>query len=72
VEKYPVLALTIFPGVSSIAGDLENANKLFSYAEQNYAQYFAPANAATIHLLGYIARQYSATDNYLGIKDGWV
>jgi hypothetical protein len=53
-------------------GELEDANKLFAYGEAQYPHFFAPAGAQTMSLLGYVARYYSDTATYLGVKDGWV
>lgn len=52
-----------FPGAS-------DADRIFSWAEATYPQFFAPAGARTQSISGYQARYYSATNTYLGTLNG--
>ncbi len=69
--NFSLFVIYLFSGLA-FADDLADANKIMDYGEANYPQYFSPAGARTLMLMGYYARSYSGTGNYLGIKDGFV
>ncbi len=48
------------------------SNRLFAFAEQNFPNFFTPANQATMDYDGFIFRFYSNTNNYLATKEGRV
>lgn len=55
-----------------IAPPIDNSARidaLFSWAEQNYPQFF-PSRQSSRDILGYQARHYPSTNTYLGSKDG--
>ena len=54
-------------GQSSAASD---SDRVFNYAQAVLPQYFAPANSNSGTLYGYYYRYYSATNSYIGTKDG--
>ncbi|MDK2123777.1 HzsA-related protein [Parachitinimonas caeni] len=51
---------------------VSNDDRLFDWAERTFAGNFLPKSATTQTALGYTFRQYSATGEYLGTKDGKV
>lgn len=48
------------------------AERIFDYVEAAFPQYAKPASPATLTADGYTYRFYSATNAYLGVKDGKV
>ncbi len=52
-----------------VVNNLNNTNKLFDFAEENYPELFNPANQPTYELNGYLVRYYPATDVYIGTKN---
>lgn len=54
------------------ADELADANRLFSFAESRYSQYFAPADRDTVTYQGYLVRYYPDTKTYLGVLAGGV
>ena len=61
-----IYIICLFYSIQLFADNLTDSNNLFAWAEQNYSQYFSPADAETIELEGYLVRYYSDTDIYLG------
>ena len=51
---------------------LSSEERVFNWAERQYPDNFLPKNAASATAQGYLYRYYSATDEYLGVKDGKV
>lgn len=49
-----------------------SAERIFDYVEAAFPQYAKPASPATLTADGYTYRFYSATNAYLGVKDGKV
>jgi len=47
-------------------------DRVFNWAERQYPTILLPKNPATAQALGYTYRYYSATDEYVGVKDGRV
>ncbi len=66
------LIFIILFGFSSqlFADNLSDSNRLFNFAEQNFAQYFNPPRAETFEIdylsNHYVARYYKGTDTYIG------
>ena len=52
--------------------NLSSEDRVFNWAERQYPNNFLPKNAATGTAQGYTYRYYSATDEYVGVKDGKV
>ena len=46
--------------------------KIFTFAEQLFPQYFSPANVNDQLLEGFVYRYYPTTNAYIGIKNGEV
>jgi hypothetical protein len=65
------LSLLLLPG-SLQADEVVDSNRLFVYAEENFAHYFSPAGRETMTLQGYLVRYYPQTNTYLGTRDGKV
>jgi len=67
-----LLTFIIIFGFSSqlFADNLDDSNRLFYFAEQNFPQYFSPSGAETFEVdylsKHYIARYYKGTDTYIG------
>lgn len=51
---------------------LASDDRVFNWAERQYADNFLPKNAATASFDGYRYRYYPASDEYLGVKDGKI
>lgn len=49
-----------------------NADEVFTWAEKNYPQLFAPAGTASQSLAGYWLRHYSGTSSYLAVNESGV
>lgn len=47
-------------------------DQLFSWAENNYSDYFSPSGQQSFEMDRYLVRYYSKTKNYVGIKDDLV
>ena len=62
--------------VIAAATRITQSDCLFNWAEQNYAQYFSPAGAASATYTPYYYRYYSGTGNYLATSSAdsnvWV
>lgn len=56
----------------SMSGATSTADCLFNWAEDIYPQFFTPPIRQNNSVMGYTYRYYSATNNYLGTKDGGV
>ena len=52
--------------------DVTDADRLFDWGEDTFAQLLSPRRQVTGELLGYIYRFYPDTGVYVGIKDGSV
>ncbi len=62
-----LIALVTLTPILAFAADSSSDN-LFEFAEKNYSQYFSPSAANTITIDNYLARYYSNTDIYLGMR----
>ncbi len=47
-------------------------DRVFNYLEAAFPQYVAPSKSIAESAAGYVLRYFSATNSYLGIKDGQV
>lgn len=66
-----LIFIIIFSFSSQLFADnLDDSNKLFNWAEQNFPQYFSPSGAETFEIdylsNHYLARYYKETDAYIG------
>lgn len=61
-----LMFLALVPVIASAENFLVNSNKLFSFAEKSYPEFFSPASTATFNLDNYLVRYYPDTGNYLG------
>ncbi len=69
------IILFLFCLAASVVGhsqSLEDSNRLFSWAETNYPQFFSPAGAKNVDYQGYLVRYYEDTNIYLATRDGGV
>lgn len=49
---------------------VEDSNRFFDWAEDNYPQFFSPAGSDNTNYQGYLVRYYSDTNIYLATRDG--
>ncbi len=70
--KQALLWLLLVLPLYGQADALSDANQLFDFAEQRYAQHFSPSGRPTQELQGYLVRYYPNTNTYIGVKDGVV
>lgn len=52
-----------------IKSSFEDINNLFDWAEDSYPERFSPSRTETFEILGYTARYYQGTSNYVGTKN---
>jgi hypothetical protein len=64
----------LLSGLCSIAfsQSLEDSNRFFEFAEDNYPQFFSPAEPENVNFQGYLVRYYADTNIYLATRDGGV
>ena len=60
------LVLLLLLSFTSFADNLSNSNKLFDFAEENYPHFFNPLGGLTYELDGYLVRNYSESNTYIG------
>lgn len=52
--------------LQAFSSNLDDSNKLFIWAEENYSVYFSPAGEGTFKIENYLVRYYKDTDTYIG------
>ena len=72
VNKLTVTLGMLLLSSGIFAGELEESNEIFDWAEAKYPEYFSPPEAETFEFSGYLVRHYPSTENFLGTKDDMV
>jgi hypothetical protein len=71
MKRLALACLLLTPSLT-LADDASDAAKIFALAEQQFKQFFSPAEQPTQILQGYIVRYYPTTNTYLGVSNGTV
>lgn len=66
--RITLLLLALIPAISFADNFLINSNKLFTFAEKSYPEFFDPAGMTTTSLDDYLVRYYPNTNIYIGTK----
>ena len=66
------LLFCLLPASLVFADELSDSNRFFDFAEENYPQFFSPADQDTVEFQGYLVRYYADTNIYLATQDSGV
>jgi len=66
MKKILTLVLFLTYSLPVFSNNLSDSNKLFNWAEENYAQYFDPPGGSTFEIENYLVRYYKNTNVYIG------
>lgn len=66
MKKILILSLFLTYSLQAFSDNLSDSNKLFNWAEKNYAHYFSPPGAITFKIENYLVRYYKDKNVYIG------